>query len=60
MEDNMNTAIKVALTAACVVALFWPLLFWGKSASPNSNTTASTSTQQQLPSNIVWNHDHLW
>ncbi len=33
----MHTMIKATLTAGLIVALAWPLLFWGKSASLESN-----------------------
>jgi hypothetical protein len=32
----MNTIIKAVLTAACIVALAWPLLFWGEPAQSES------------------------
>jgi hypothetical protein len=34
-EASMDMFIRIALTAAIVVLVAWPLLFWGKPALPN-------------------------
>jgi hypothetical protein len=56
----MNTIIKAVLTAACIVALAWPLLFWGEPAQSESGdrhrrdvvrTTPFVFAPQDL---IVW------
>ena len=57
MEDSMRTMNKAILTAACVVVLVWPLLFWGKPVSPKDN---AMSYQQERASNINWRHELLW
>jgi hypothetical protein len=31
----MHPILRTALTALCVIALAWPLLFWGKPALPD-------------------------
>jgi len=33
----MHLWIRIAWTAAIVVLVAWPLLFWGKPASPNQD-----------------------
>jgi hypothetical protein len=33
----MHLLIRIAWTAAAVVLVAWPLLFWGKPASPNQD-----------------------
>ena len=33
----MHTMIKAVLTAACIVAIAWPLVFWGKPEAPATN-----------------------
>jgi hypothetical protein len=53
----MHTAIKVVLTAACVVALAWPLLFWGQPALPEDGVT---QRERELPSNVIGRHELLW
>jgi hypothetical protein len=53
----MHTAIKVALTAACVVALAWPLLFWGQPALPEDGVT---QRERELPSNVIIRPELLW
>jgi hypothetical protein len=56
----MHTIIKTALTAVCLVALVWPLLFWGKPALPEQGSRHAEQTQPQLPYNILPRHDILW
>jgi hypothetical protein len=36
-EASMHLWIRIAWTAAIVVLVAWPLLFWGKPASPNQD-----------------------
>ena len=53
----MHTAIKVALTGACVLVLAWPLLFWGKPALPGDGIMQQ---ERELPSHIIGRHELLW
>jgi len=53
----MHTAIKVVLTAACVVALAWPLLFWGHPALPEDGVT---QRERELPSHVMGWNEMLW
>lgn len=53
----MRTAIKVILTAGCVIALAWPLLFWGHPALPEDHVT---QRERELPSHIMGRHELLW
>jgi hypothetical protein len=53
----MQTAIKIVLTAACVVVLAWPLLFWGKPALPGDDVM---QRERALPSNVIGRHELLW
>jgi hypothetical protein len=53
----MPTAIKVILTALCVVALAWPLLFWGEPALPEDGVA---ERERELPSNMIGRHELLW
>ena len=34
----MHKIIRAALTAAVLVAVVWPLLFWGKPAAPGQDS----------------------
>ena len=38
-EANMHTMIKAAWTAAIVIVVAWPLLFWGRPALPDFKRT---------------------
>jgi hypothetical protein len=42
----MPTIVKAALMAALVIALAWPVLFWGKSGSSQDN---GRNIQKNLP-----------
>jgi hypothetical protein len=42
----MHTVIKAILTAALVVAIAWPLLFWG---NPGASQHNGSNIQRQLP-----------
>jgi hypothetical protein len=53
----MPTAIKVILTALCVVALAWPLLFWGEPALPEDGVV---KRERELPSNVFGRTELLW
>jgi hypothetical protein len=53
----MPTAIKVILTALCIVALAWPLLFWGEPALPEDGVA---QRERELPSHIMYWHELLW
>ena len=53
----MHTIIKATLTAACIVVLVWPLLFWGKPALPENN---ARDTEQSQSYNLMPRHDVLW
>ena len=52
---NMRTWIRVIWTAAILIALAWPLLFWGKAASLDRE-----SRQQPLLYNSMDRHEILW
>lgn len=56
----MNTIIKATLTAACIVVLVWPLLFWGKPALPENGARDIEPSQQSQSYNMVPRHDVLW
>jgi hypothetical protein len=46
----MHTMIKAMLTAGIVVALVWPLLFWGKSeSSENYGRNIQRNNPRQAP-----------
>jgi hypothetical protein len=54
----MNTWIKAVLTAACVIAIAWPLLFWGKPALPENDNYLDRQPQPIF--NFMQQHEHLW
>jgi hypothetical protein len=56
----MPTIVKTLLTAACVIALMWPLLFWGKPALTERGARQAEQTQNPLPYNVMPRHEILW
>jgi hypothetical protein len=48
----MHRAIKVTLTSICILTVAWPLLFWGKPATPGQRN-AETQVNQELY-NVAW------
>jgi hypothetical protein len=57
-EDNMHPILRVALTALFVIALSWPLLFWGKPALPDQRDRYPEAGQPAF--NNMPRHDLLW
>src|SRR5262245_54908506 len=56
-EVFMHTAIKIVLTGACVVALAWPLLFWGHPALPEDGVL---KRERELHSHVYGRHELAW
>jgi len=54
----MRTWIRVVWTAVIVIALAWPLLFWGKAASLDARSGGSF--QRPLLYNPLERHEQLW
>ena len=54
----MRTWIRVVWTAVIVIALAWPLLFWGKAASLDGRS--SENLQRPLLLNPLERHEILW
>jgi hypothetical protein len=50
--------IKAAWTAAIVIVLVWPLLFWGEPASPGFKRT--NDIQLRLLNNLPHRQELLW
>ena len=57
---NMNKVLKVALTAACVGGLAWPLLFWGKPALPESRGTHAVQARPSFSYTVTPRQEVLW
>jgi hypothetical protein len=53
----MRTWIRLVWTAAIVIAVAWPLLFWGKAAS--LDRSSSENLQRPL-FNPLERHEILW
>jgi hypothetical protein len=58
-EGNMHPILRAALTTLCVIALTWPLLFWGKPASPNYMNRYPGTGQPPVYNDMV-RPDLLW
>ena len=54
---NMRTWIRLLWTAAIVIAVAWPLLFWGKAASLDRS---GEHFQRPLLFNPLERHEILW
>jgi hypothetical protein len=54
----MQTLIKAGWTIAIVIALAWPLLFWGKPALPDNDHVEVDRVQPHY--NLLERHDILW
>lgn len=54
----MHTWIKALLTAACVFAIAWPFLFWGKPALPESENYFGRRPPPAF--HMMEQHEHLW
>ena len=54
----MPTLIRTAWTVAVVIALAWPLLFWGKPALPDSQRIENV--QPRIHYNLLERHEQLW
>jgi len=48
----MHNAIKIALTSICVLTVAWPLLFWGKPATPRQRNAEAQTKQESY--NVNW------
>jgi len=55
----MYPILRAALTTLCVIALTWPLLFWGKPASPNYMNRYPATVQPPIYNDMV-RPDSLW
>jgi hypothetical protein len=55
----MHPILRLALTTLCVIALTWPLLFWGQPASPNYANHRSGASQPLAYTNTA-SPDLLW
>jgi hypothetical protein len=55
---NMRTWIRLLWTAAIVLAVAWPLLFWGKAASLDRRS--GENAQRPLMYNPLERHEILW
>jgi hypothetical protein len=57
----MRTMIKAMLTAGAIVALAWPLLFWGKSDSlANNGRNIQQNNLRQAPFALTPQYDPQW
>ena len=56
---NMRTWIRLLWTAAIVIAVAWPLLFWGKPAFPHRQD-ANVGTKQPMIQHVMPPRDLLW
>ena len=54
----MRTWIRLLWTAAILIALAWPLLFWGKAASLDHRS--AENVQRPLLYNPLERHERLW
>ncbi len=54
----MRTWIRVLWTAAAVIAIAWPLLFWGKAASLDGRN--GEFSRQPTLINPLERHELLW
>jgi hypothetical protein len=54
---DMRTWIRVLWTAAAVIAIAWPLLFWGKAASLDGRNGEFARPQLLNP---LERHELLW
>ena len=54
----MRTWIRLVLTAAIIVALAWPLLFWSRAASLDGK--GGESFQRRMLFNPLERHELLW
>ena len=50
----MSTVIRAVLTVAFVVALAWPLLFWGKMALPEQNGSGIRYLPSHTRQEVLW------
>ena len=55
----MHPILRVALTTLCVIALSWPLLFWGKPALPEHRERYLDAGQPTINGNMA-RHELLW
>ena len=56
----MHTIIKVALTVVAVVAIAWPILFWGEPALPEQDRRHFEQSQKTPVYNTMWRDDIYW
>jgi len=56
----MHPILRVALTTLCVIALAWPLLFWGKPALPDRSLQQFETSQPQLIYNNLLRNELYW
>lgn len=54
----MRTWIRLVWTAAIVIAVAWPLLFWGKAAS--RDRSSGENLQRPPLYNSLERHEILW
>ena len=58
---NMNTILKLALTAACVVAIAWPLLSLSKAATKHQDSYSyRTDVVKPAPFVLTPQSEAIW
>ena len=56
----MNTMIKLGMTAALVVVVAWPLLFWGKPALPESSGSGLRKIEPAGHYRLLYQQEAVW
>jgi hypothetical protein len=56
----MHTIVKVALTVVAIVAIAWPILFWGEPALPEQDRQSRERIQKTTIYNTLWRDDIYW
>jgi hypothetical protein len=60
-EFEMRMIIKIAVTAAVVMAVAWPFLFWGQPANTGQSQRHYDPAEQQLIFNTMPSRDEpVW
>ena len=57
-EDNMHPILRAALTVLLLIALSWPLLFWGKPALSGYRERYPEAGQPAF--NKMPRHEAIW
>ena len=55
----MNSILRAVLTILCILALAWPLLFWGKPALPDRGPR-ELKTDQPVIYHTMSKRELLW